>query len=196
MIPLVPINNASLTNGPLSTAKTGDPDHVEECLRLTAEALLESRAASDLEIQRAMSVVRESHANGVPLDLIEQLARQQGHAEEHVGAAIAEIGNKVSATLFYQVPLIPFASKLIAPSVFYESYSQIHKLCRLLLTPVIFTEDTDAIGVASINPIAASVLTGEIETAVFKRFGIRPFFTIVRLEYESWAFLTRKHFGL
>lgn len=188
--------NASLINAPISAAVIGDTDLVEECLKRTAEALYESRAASDLEIQRAISTVRESHADGVPLDLIDQLARTQGHAEEHIGAAIAEIGNKVSATFFYQIPIIPFASKLIAPSVFYESYNQIHQLGRLLLAPVIFAEDSDAIGVASINPVAASILAGEIGSSVHKRFGILPFFTIVRLEYENWAFLTRKHFEL
>jgi len=30
----------------------------------------------------------------------------------------------------------------------------------------------------------------------FKRLGIRPFVTTARLEYESWTFLTRKHFEL
>jgi hypothetical protein len=31
---------------------------------------------------------------------------------------------------------------------------------------------------------------------VFRRFGIRPFVTIARLDYESWTFLSRKHFEL
>jgi hypothetical protein len=66
----------------------------------------------------------------------------------------------------------------------------------LLLSPVVYAEDTDAIGTASINPVASAILAAEIESAVFKRFGIRPFLTIARLDYESWTFLTRKHFEL
>jgi hypothetical protein len=111
-------------------------------------------------------------------------------------AAILELGNKVATTLVPHAPIIPFAGKLIAPSVFYDSFDSIHKIARILLSPVIFAEDTDAIGTASANPIASSLLAEEIRNAVFKRFGIRPFVTIARLDYESWTFLTRKHFEL
>ena len=61
---------------------------------------------------------------------------------------------------------------------------------------MIYAEDTDAIGTASVNPVASAILAEEIRTTVFKRFGIRPFVTIARLDYESWTFLTRKHFEL
>jgi hypothetical protein len=174
----------------------GIRDFAEECLTRTAEALHESRAATAAEIQQGIAAAREFHANGTPMDLIEQIARIQGHAEEHLGPAILELGSKVSATFAHQVPMVPFAGKLIAPSAFYESFDQMHKLARLLLAPVIYAEDTDAIGTASINPVAATILAEEIQSAVFKRFGIRPFLTVARLDYESWSFLTRKHFEL
>lgn len=177
-------------------AAGGVRDFAEECLTRTAEALHESRAASVTEIQQGITAARESHANGMPMDLIEQIARIQGHAEEHLGPAILELGNKLSATFAHPVPMVPFAGKLIAPSAFYESFDQMHKLARLLLSPVIYAEDTDAIGTASINPVAATILSEEIQAVVFKRVGIRPFLTIARLDYESWAFLTRKHFEL
>ena len=70
------------------------------------------------------------------------------------------------------------------------------ELRNFLLSPVIFAEDTDAIGIASINPVAASILAEEIRSSVYKRFGIRSFVTVARLDYENWAFLTRKHFEL
>jgi len=171
-------------------------DFADECLMRTAEALHESRAASVAEIQQGITKVREAHAQGRPLDLIEVLARIQGHDEEHLSPAVLELGNKVALTLTPYAPLVPFAGKLIAPSAFYDSFDQLHKLARLLLCPVIFAEDTDAIGTASVNPVAAQMLAAEIEAAVFKRFGIRPFLTIARLDYESWSFLTRKHFEL
>jgi hypothetical protein len=128
--------------------------------------------------------------------LLEVLARILGHDEERLGPVILELGNKVASTISPHAPLVPFAGKLIAPSAFYDSFDQLHKLARLLLAPVIYAEDTDAIGTASVNPIAAAILAAEIESAVFKRFGIRPFLTIARLDYESWTFLTRKHFEL
>jgi hypothetical protein len=92
--------------------------------------------------------------------------------------------------------LIPFAGKLIVPTAFYDSFEQIRKISRILLAPVIFAEDTDAIGVASVNPVAASMMAEEIRTEVYKQTGIRPFITLARLDYESWTFITRKHFVL
>lgn len=178
-------------------AAAGDiRDFAEECLLRTAEALHEGRAASAAEINQGIAAVRESHAAGKPADLLEVIARVQGHDEEHLSPVILELGNKVALTLTPYAPLVPFAGKLIAPSAFYESFDQLHKLARLLLSPVIYAEDTDAIGTASANPVAAAILAEEIASSVFKRFAIRPFVTVARLDYESWTFLTRKHFEL
>jgi hypothetical protein len=171
-------------------------DFVENCLIRTADALHELRAVTTAEIHQGIAAVRKSQAEGVPADLLEQICRIQGHGEEHLSQAIMELGNKVAFALTPYTPLVPFAGKLIAPSAFYESFDHIHKIARLLLSPVIYVEDTDAIGTASINPFAAAILAQEIQSTVVKRFGIRPFVTVARLDYESWAFLTRKHFEL
>jgi hypothetical protein len=180
----------------LTLAKGDIWEFAEVCLQQTAEALHQARAGTPADISQAISAVRVDHARGVPSDLLEGLARVQGHEEEHISSAILNLGNRVASTLAITVPVIPFGGKLIAPSAFYESFDRVHKIARVLLSPVIYAEDTDAIGTASANPIACAILAEEIRTQVFKRFGIRPFVTIARLEYESWAFLTRKHFEL
>lgn len=169
---------------------------VEACLVNTAEALRSSGAATDDELDHALANARESMERDMPLDLLESLARVKGHDEERMGAAIQTLSDAVASTLSPIPATIPFASKLIAPSSFYDSFDAMHALGKLLLTPVIFAEDTDAIGTGSINPIAAQMLGSEIHYAVGKRFGIRPFITTARMEYESWAFLCRKHFEL
>ena len=43
---------------------------------------------------------------------------------------------------------------------------------------------------------AAAIFASAIQDSVFRRVGIRPFLTVVRLDYESWTFLCRKHFEL
>ncbi|MDT8287858.1 MAG: hypothetical protein RQ748_12170, partial [Elusimicrobiales bacterium] len=45
-----------------------------------------------------------------------------------------DLGNKISLTLTPYAPHVPFAGKLIAPSAFYDSFDQIHKLARLTVT--------------------------------------------------------------
>ncbi len=182
---------------PVLTTKRCDLwDLAEICLQQTAEALHHARAGTPAEIAQAIAAAREDHARQKPCDLIEALARIQGHDEEHLSPVILDLGAKVAFTLTPRTSLIPFGGKLIAPSAFYDSFDQIYKIARVLLSPVIYAEDTDAVGVASANPVAASILAEEIRNLVHKRFGIRPFVTVARLDYESWTFLSRKHFDL
>lgn len=188
---------AAIAVHPVTQSPDGDPwDFAELCLEQTAAALHEVRAASPTELNQAIGTARESHAEDKPADLLEVIARIQGNDEEHLSRAIGELANKVATTFSPVPPLIPFGGKLIAPSAFYDSFDRIHKIARVLLSPVIFAEDTDAIGTASVNPVASAILAEEIRSAVYKRFGIRPFLTVARLDYESWTFLSRKHFEL
>ena len=199
MTPAQPFLEATETPNPEASAKISRDnlwDFAEACLEQTAAALHEARAASATELNQAITKALESHAKGKPADLIEEIARVQGHAEEHLGRAILDLSDKVAATLSPYAPLVPFGGKLIAPSAFYDSFDQLHKLARVLLSPVIYAEDTDSIGTASINPVASTILAEQIRSTVFKRFGIRPFTTIARLDYENWTFLSRKHFEL
>jgi hypothetical protein len=169
---------------------------IEACFVKTAEALSQAGVASDEDIFKALTMTREAQAMGKPADMIETMARVLGHDEEHISRAISELSAAVASTMHPSPPYIPFASKLIAPSAFYESFDVLHALAKSLLVPVIYAEDTDALATGSINPIAANIFSQEIYQAVAKRFGIRPFITVIRMDYESWAFLCRKHFEL
>lgn len=175
----------------------GDPwDFAELCLEQTAAAIHESRAATPTELASAMASAREFHNDNKPADLLEVLSRVQGHEEENIGSAIMELADKIAATMTPAAQIIPFAGKLMAPSSFYESFDRVHEIARVLLSPVLYAEDTDAIGVASINPIACVLLAEEINNSVHKRLSICPFVSVVRMTYEDWTFLTRKHFEL
>jgi hypothetical protein len=171
-------------------------DIVNECVSRTAEALRASGAVTEDQLKAALTSVDRNITSGQPVELIEWVARAQGHDEEHLGPVISSLSEAVAMTLNPSPALIPFAGKLIGPSAFYESFDQLHKLAKLLLSPIIFAEDTDAIGTASINPIASLILSEEILQTVDRRFGIKPFMTVARIDYESWTFLARKHFGL
>ncbi len=169
---------------------------VDICIDRTASALLSTRAATEVEVSHAISALRYSQAEGVHIDLLQALAKVQGQTEEHMGTVIPRIAEKIGFTINPVPQLIPFAGKLIAPSAFYESYDRVHLMAKALMVPVIFVEDTDAIGVGSANPIAAAILADKIQEIVFRRFDIRPFMTVVRLDYETWTFLANKHFEL
>jgi hypothetical protein len=166
-----------------------------ESVKRTTEALRSTSAASEAEISSALAAASQAFQNHKPVELLEWVARAQGHEQETLAEGVSKLAEAVSSTLSPAPPLIPFAGKLIAPSAFYETYEALHKLGAVLMSPVLFAEDTDAIGVASINPIAATIFSEEVHSIVFSRTGIRPFITVARMDHESWLFLTRKHFG-
>ena len=167
-----------------------------ECLNLTIEAFEASSIASGEEIARVRLRFGHAQKSEEPVDLIYLLAKIQGTEEERMAIETARISYAVAGVITPSPPLIPFAGKLMAPSSFYEAYTQLHELARGLLSPVIYAEDTDSIGTGALNPIAARIMAEEIRATVSRRFGINPFTTAVRTDYDSWTFLSRKHFGL
>jgi hypothetical protein len=156
---------------------------------------LDAGAGSHTELSHAMVAARQAHAEGMPVDLLEALARVQGHPEQELGAVISSFGAAIASRMPTQPPLIPFVAKLIQPTAFYESFAAVFNIGKTLLVPVLYAEDTDAVGVGSVNPIAAQIMADEAAAAAETNVGIRPFITIVRLDYESWSLLTKKHFG-
>lgn len=169
---------------------------VENCLMRTAEALGDAGVANGVVISGCLATALKAINEGKPRDLIELICRRAGTNEEGMGSAVQRISQILAAARRPVPPVIPFASKLIAPSAFYDLFDGMHSLGRKLLVPVLYAEDTDSIGTGSVNPIAAEFLAEEIRHAVSNRFGIRPFTTSVRMDYESWTFLCRKHFEL
>ncbi len=186
----------AVSEAPEKKSRATPADIVDECIQRTTEALRISGAATQSQLEAALSAVGQHVSTGRPVDLIEWVARAQGHEEEHLGPVIGSLSEAVASTMSPSPALIPFAGKLIGPSAFYESFDQLHQLAKILLSPIIFAEDTDAIGTASVNPIASLILSEEILKTVDRRFGIKPFMTVARMDYESWTFLSRKHFGL
>ncbi len=169
---------------------------VENSLMRTAEALGDAKVANGVVISGCLATALKSISEGKPKDLIEMICRRAGTNEEGMGPAVQRISDILAENKRPIPPVIPFASKLIAPSAFYDLFDGMHRLGRMLLVPVLYAEDTDSIGTGSVNPIAAESLAEEIHYAVANRFGIRPFTTSVRMDYESWTFLCRKHFEL
>lgn len=165
------------------------------CVDQTLAAFQEAGLASGVELEKVKLRYRDKLDNDEPADLIEVLARIQGTDEEHMGIEVSRISHGVANTLAPPPPLIPFAGKLIAPSAFYEAYTQLHELAAALRSPVLFAEDSDAIGTGALNPVAARIMAAAIREGVNRRYAIRPFVTAVRLDYESWNFLNRKHFA-
>ncbi|NJR43656.1 MAG: hypothetical protein HC767_14420 [Akkermansiaceae bacterium] len=169
-------------------------DFAEACLIRTAEILHESQAVPDSEISHGIGVAREAHTAKQPAELLEVICRKKGHEGENLSKAILELGHVVASYVSPYAPNVPFGGKLILPAAFYDKYPVLQKLASALRSPVIFAEDTDAIGTASVNPVATEILAEQIRQQMLALTGIQPFVTIARLDYDSWNFILRKHF--
>ncbi len=188
-----PASQDAVTTVPGSDPSEGQDIHIT-CIERTASALLESEGATADQIEIAIQQCELALAQGKRFELLELVARVQGHDEEFMGKAIFKLSECVSNTLGNPPVLVTFAAKLIVPNAFYSAFPDLQQTGSEMLCPVIFAEDSDAIGTASINPIASMMMADRIGRRVKEKTGIRPFLTAARLDYESWCFLTRKHF--
>ncbi|GAA5484422.1 hypothetical protein [Haloferula sargassicola] len=168
----------------------------EQCFEYTISALQRAGLVNEIEVRKLEERFLLVPAESQPQDLLVLLAQMQGVEEERLGIETARLSHALASVIPSAPPMIPFAGKLMAPSAFYEAYTSIQELASTLRSPVIYAEDTDAIGTASLNPVAAMLMAEQIVSTVNKRYAIRPFVTAARLDYESWTFLNRKHFGL
>jgi hypothetical protein len=167
---------------------------VEECLERTATILLHCGAATKDDLMQAIAKTREANSQGRPTDLLETLARHLNCPEPEIAQAIHAYAEQVATAVVPSPPLISFAARYIAPAAFYENFPELRQLGHALLSPIIYAEDSDAIGTAALNPVAASIMSEEIMAVVARRYEIRPFVTTVMLDYNSWNEIVRKHF--
>ncbi len=164
------------------------------CLGQTLAALARAGLADQTTLETIYAECLEKLKLGCSEDPLVALARLRGTDEEFMGPVIQRFSAALALAMSPPPPVLNFAHKLIAPNSFYELFPTLVELGKQLLVPVVYAEDTDAIGVASINPFAAEFFAREITTTVHKRFAVRPFVTVVRTDFEGWQFLTRKHY--
>lgn len=167
---------------------------VEECLERTATILLHCGAATKEDLIQAIAKARQSNAQGKPADLLETLARHVNCPEPDLPQAVLVYADQVASAVIPSPPLVSFAARYISPSAFYEKFPELKQLGHALLSPVIYAEDSDAIGTAALNPVAASIMSEEIAAVVARRYEICPFVSTVTLDYASWNEIVRKHF--
>jgi len=166
------------------------------CLRETFALLSDVGLATGPDMEKTLRALERAAASGLPGDILEMLVRIQGVDEEFVPAEASRVANAIAKIVYPALPVVPFASRMMTPAMFYASFPQVLTMAKMLMAPVIYAEDLDAIGVAAFNPVAARIMAEEVVSAVHARNGVRPFVTTVRMEFDPWTLLTRKQFSL
>ena len=68
--------------------------------------------------------------------------------------------------------------------------------CRKLMTPVLFAEESEVIGIGSINPAALRISARTIMQFIVDKTGTTPMVSSVLLHHEGWISLCQQQFGI
>lgn len=178
----------------LSPVRQEVPIVLEHALIRNLAMLQQHNLASAEDCSQVAAAVRRSWESGKGADPIDGLARLRAGSGNMLDASVEMISSKMAKSLPFVPTRVPFASRLIPPSSFYEKHPQIALLCKLMMVPVAYTEDLDVIGIASINPFFADTLAASIIDEVKQVSPVQPIISIVRLDYVGWMKMCEKHF--
>ena len=170
------------------------PVLLELALIRNLAVLQQHNLASAEDCSRVAAEVRVCWEQGRGADPIEGLARLRVGEGEMLAPHVETISQQMVKSLPYIMHRVPFASRFITPTSFYEKYPHIEQICRLMMVPITFTEDLDVIGITSINPFFADTLVTAIADELKDYGSVKPIVSAVRLDYLSWTKMCEKHF--
>ena len=181
-------NTPSSVSSPLAT----DPG----CLGQTCALLEEHGLATPAELKEL-----RHHGHGPlkgprPWDPLEFLAALRIREPEARALEVERIGRSLSHSLGQPLALIPFASRMQTPSVFYDMNEALLADCRKLMTPVLYAEESEVIGSGAINPAALQISTRTIMQFIADKTGTTPIVSSVLLHHEGWISLCQQQFGI
>jgi hypothetical protein len=169
---------------------------VAACASRTLDALEERGHLKRNEREHIEGIHLEGISEGKPSEVFETITRLSTVAPRDIPDFISGLGLAVAKTLRHRVPLVPNLTRLVPPSAFYTDFPELAIAARALLVPVLYSEDHEAVGLGSVNPIPALEMAGMVERELPVETGTAPFVSVVRLDYDTWRTLLEKHFGL
>ena len=170
------------------------PLALEQALVRTLEAFQQLKLATLQECKQVAETVKGNWLSGKGCDPVECLARLSAEDEDVLDARIESISAKLAETLTQSPTRVPFAGKLITPTLLYEKNPYIESICKLMGVPVAFAEDLDVMALASINPYFMEALAVTISDYTMQHLGTQPIISTIRLDYSSWVAMYSKHF--
>lgn len=159
----------------------------------TIETLVKARVLTDAQADQFATYLKQSDI-GVA-DLLPKMAELQGVEEDSRAGAVEEWTRKMTFALKKRFPLIPFAGGMPNPTAFCDRYPELFEIAKSLKVPILFAEDSDVVGLGVINPALADVITEEFVQAIFKKDIVRPFVSVVLLDFKTWTLMCRRLFG-
>ncbi len=175
----------SRSNG---AGRTSDPT----CLERTYMVLREQGLATPDELRRLAAVGQEPLQVDRQQDPLELLVNIRISDLEHRPMEIERMGRAMSQMLERPLVLVPFANRLPTPTAFYDTYPTLFRLCQALMTPVVFAEESEVVGITSINPVALLLMEDHITRAMSEITGTRPIVTCLLAAQDVWESICKK----
>lgn len=166
------------------------------CLEHTCSVLLNFELASEEEVHALAEQGQSYRGNERTVDPLEFLASRRASEPELVATELENIGHQLTKSLGESLVLTPFANRLPTPSAFYQAHDTVRDGCQKLMTPVLFNEETEVVGIGSINPVALELAARMTRESLGHLTGTQPIISKLLLSHESWIALCEKQFGI
>ena len=154
--------------------------------------LREQGLATPDELRRLAAIGQEPLQGDRQQDPLEILVGVRIADEEQRPMEIERMGRAMSQMLDNPLVLVPFANRLPTPTAFYDTYPTIYQLCQSLMTPVVFAEESEVVGIASINPVGLLLMEEHITQSLSEITGTRPIVSRLLVDHEVWESICRK----
>ncbi|HCQ39275.1 MAG TPA: hypothetical protein DIV39_08995 [Verrucomicrobiales bacterium] len=166
------------------------------CLSQTCRLLEDHGLATPAELKELQHHGQGPLRGPRPWDALEFLAALRIREPEARPLEVERLGRSLSQSLGQPLALVPFASKMPTPSVFYDMNESLLLECRKLMTPVLYAEELEVIGIGSINPAALRISAQTIMQCIADKTGTTPMVSSVLLHHEGWISLCQQQFGI
>ena len=185
----VVLESASLPGGaPAATDPT--------CLDQTTKLLQERGLATPAELHQLREHGLAPLQGPRPWDPLEFLAALRVSDPDARPLEVEQLGRTLSQAMGQQLALVPFASRMPTPSAFYDLHENLLAECRRLMTPILYAEESEVIGVASINPVALGIAAEIIMRTLGEKTGTTPIVSRILLHHDGWMSLCQQQFGI
>ena len=166
------------------------------CLEHTSKHLEETNLATADELGQLRGHGAAPLRGPRPWDPLEFLAALRVRDPDARPVEVERLGRALAQSMGQQLALIPFANRMPTPSAFYDVNPGLMEHCQQMMTPVLYAEESEVIGIGSINPVALRLTAQHIGDVLGERTGSRPIISRLLLHHDGWISLCQKQFEI
>lgn len=127
-------------------------------------------------------------------DILPVMAQLRGIEEAERIEIVNKWARAIAPIVKKRYSLIPFAGKLLGNSSLFKNYGTLLKAAEMLKCPLIYSEDVDALGFGTLNPVAGARLSEFVVEYLNQQTGVSPYVSIFLLDLPTWEMICRRQF--